>query len=205
MTEQPTVFVVDDDEAVRKGLDLLLRSIGLSVETFGSAQEFLDRYEPTRPGCLVLDVRMPGMSGLELEEKLAEKGIFLPIIIITGHGDVPMAVKALKLGAFDFLEKPFRDQVLLDCIQRAIAKDAKRRAEQSHLTTIESRISQLSRREQQVMKMVVSGKPNKIIAAELGLSQKTVEFHRAHIMKKMKVESLAELVRLVTQAEDPKR
>ncbi|MBN1437040.1 MAG: response regulator transcription factor [Sedimentisphaerales bacterium] len=190
------VFVVDDDEAVRKGISLLLKSVSIETETFGSAQEFLDAYNPGRPGCLVLDVRMPGMSGLDLQDHLAEQDIQLPIVIVTGHGDVPMAVRAVKMGAVDLIEKPFRDQVLLECVQKALQLDKELRKDAEERARIKERLSDLTPREHQIMQMVVTGKPNKVIAKELGLSQKTVEFHRAHVMAKTEAGSVAELVRL---------
>jgi len=197
---EPTVFIVDDDLAVLKGLRLLMESVRLNVETYLSAQEFLDSYDQTRPGCLVLDVRMPGISGLELQEKLRQRNINIPVIIMTGYGEIAMAVEAMKKGAMMFVEKPISDQVLLDQIQKAIAKDARIRQEQDAQKTTTSRLALLTSRERQVMNLVIAGKLNKVIARELGISQKTVEFHRSNIMKKMKVDSLAELIRLVIEA-----
>jgi len=197
---EPTVFIVDDDSAVLKGLRLLVKSLRMNVETYLSAQEFLDSYDPARPGCLVLDVRMPGISGLELQEKLRQRNINIPVIIMTGYGEVAVAVEAMKKNAMEFLEKPISGQVLLDRIQKAIAKDARIRQEQAAQKTITSRLALLTSRERQVMDLVIVGKLNKVIARELGVSQKTVEFHRSNIMKKMKVESLAELVRLVIES-----
>ncbi|MCK4792557.1 MAG: response regulator transcription factor [Desulfobacteraceae bacterium] len=197
---EPTVFIVDDDSAVLKGLRLLVKSLRMNVETYLSAQEFLDSYDPARPGCLVLDVRMPGISGLELQEKLRKRNISIPVIIMTGYGEVAVAVEAMKKGAMMFVEKPISDQVLLDQIQKAIAKDARIRQEQAAQKTITSRLALLTSREHQVMGLVIAGKLNKVIARELGVSQKTVEFHRSNIMKKMKVDSLAELVRLVIES-----
>jgi two-component system, LuxR family, response regulator FixJ len=197
---QPTVFVVDDDQAVRKSLDVLIRSVGLKVETYESAQSFLAGCDPERPGCLVLDVRMPGMSGLELQKTLKEQGIGLPVIMITGHGDVPIAVRAMKAGAVEFIEKPFSKQLLLEHIHEAIAQDARQREEQSKQSAIETRLAQLSPRERQVMELVVAGKVSKQIAAELGLSKKTVDVHRAHMMQKMGVESVAELAKQAVRA-----
>ena len=197
---EPTVFIVDDDSAVLKGLRLLVKSLRLHVETHLSAQEFLDSYDPARPGCLVLDVRMPGISGLELQEKLRQRNINIPVIIMTGYGEVAVAVEAMKKDAMEFLEKPISGQVLFDRIQKAIAKDARIRQEQAAQKTITSRLELLTSRERQVMDLVIAGKLNKVIARELGVSQKTVEFHRSNIMKKMKVESLAELVRLVIES-----
>ncbi|KPK77180.1 MAG: hypothetical protein AMJ79_04100 [Phycisphaerae bacterium SM23_30] len=200
MEAEPTVYVVDNDQAVRDGLRISIRSVGLNVETFASAQEFLDAFDPAQPGCLVLDVRMPGMSGLELQEFLYKSKINIPIIMISGHGDVPMAVQTVKMGAIDFIEKPFRDQVLLERIQKAIHKDAQIRQEQRERKTIAARLATLTTRERQVMDLVVAGKANKMIAYDLGIKQKTVEFHRARVMEKMKAESVAELVKMATKA-----
>ncbi len=196
MSREATVFIVDDDEAVRDSLGWLMKTVGLATEVFASAREFLDRYDPRRPGCLVLDIRMPGMSGLELQEKLTEDAIPLPVVVITGHGDVPLAVRALKGGAVDFIEKPFNDQVLLDAVQRAIALDAGRRQEYERNADIASRLASLTPREREVLELVVAGRANKVIAAELGVSQKTVEAHRARVMEKMEAQSLSELVRM---------
>lgn len=196
----PTVFVVDDDDAVRSSLRLLLRSVGLSATALSSAQEFLDSYDPQQPGCLVLDVRMPGMSGLELQQQLNLRGAIIPVIFITGHGDVPMAVEAMQHGAFDFLQKPFRDQDLIDRVQRALEKDAANREELRRLDVIRRRLQSLTPRERQVLQLVTSGKPNKVMAAELGVSQRTVEVHRARVMEKMQAGSLAQLVRMVMDA-----
>jgi FixJ family two-component response regulator len=193
----PIVFVVDDDEAVRSSLRLLLKSVGLVPNALGSAREFLDKYDPAQPGCLVLDVRMPEMSGLELQEQLNRQGAVIPVIFITGHGDVPMAVEAMQAGAFDFLQKPFRDQDLIDRIQRALEKDRSNRAVLAERTLIRERLESLTPREREVLTMVSSGKPNKIMAADLGVSQRTVEIHRARVMEKMGASSLAQLVRMV--------
>jgi len=197
-----TVVVVDDDEAVRSSLRLLMKSVGLAVDTHASAGEFLGAYNPAQPGCLVLDVRMPGMSGLELQEQLNLKGAIIPVIFVTGHGDVPMAVEAMQHGAFDFLQKPFRDQELLDRVQRALARDAQSRATLAAGALIRERIESLTPRERQVMQLVTQGKANKVVGAELGVSQRTVEIHRAHVMEKMHARSLAELVRMVLDTED---
>lgn len=199
---EPTVFVVDDDAAILKSLRLLLKSVKINVEVYLTAQEFLDCYDPDRLGCLVLDLRMPDMSGLQLQEKLREKNIGIPVIIVTGHGDVPVAVQAMKKGAMDFVEKPFSDEFLLERIKAAIEKDAQTRQEQAAHQSAAARLSSLTPRESQVMNLVTAGKLNKVIAAELGISQKTVEFHRAQIMKKAEVDSVAELVKLVMQAEN---
>jgi FixJ family two-component response regulator len=202
MSESETVFVVDDDAAVRDSLELLLRSMDLPVETFASGTEFLEAYRPETAGCLVLDVRMPGISGVELQEKLAALGSNLPIIFITGHGDVPMAVRALKAGAVDFIQKPFSDQDLLDKIHQALELDVRKRHEAEARHEVEARIATLTPRERQVMQLVVEGAANKIIAHRLELSQRTVEIHRAHVMRKMKVDSLARLVRVVVASSD---
>jgi two-component system response regulator FixJ len=193
----PVVFIVDDDEAVRSSLRLLLKSVGLVPSALASAREFLDKYDPAQHGCLVLDVRMPEMSGLELQEQLNLKGAVLPVIFITGHGDVPMAVEAMQAGAFDFLQKPFRDQDLIDRIQRALDKDRTNRAALNERTLIGERLQSLTPREREVLALVTSGKANKIMAADLGVSQRTVEIHRARVMEKMSAASLAQLVRMV--------
>jgi RNA polymerase sigma factor (sigma-70 family) len=190
----PTVFVVDDDAAVRESLKTLMQSVKLNVQTFSCGQDFLDDYSPQQPGCVVLDVRMPGMSGLELQEQLQRRNIHIPAIIITGHGDVPVAVSAMKSGAMDFLQKPFSQQMLLERVQEALARDAEQREESVRQEDIRSRIDSLTPQEQRVMDLVVAGKSNKQVALQLGISKKTVETHRAHVMKKMKVDSLAELV-----------
>jgi len=199
----PTVFVVDDDPAMRESLSFLVDSVGLEVECFATARDFLDRYDGRRGGCLVLDVRMPGMSGLELQERLADRGVDIPIVMITGFGDVPMAVRALKRGALDFIEKPFTDQDLLDRIHEALERDRNRRAERARKEDIAARIAKLTPREHQVMDCVLAGKPNKVIAAELTLSPKTIEVHRARMMDKMQVASLAELLQLVIGKQGP--
>ena len=194
--QPPTVFVVDDDEAVRNSLRFLLKSVGVGTRAFASAAEFLAGYQPSQPGCLVLDVRMPGMSGLELQEQLNLRGAVIPVIFITGHGDIPMAVEAMQHGAFDFLQKPFRDQDLIDRIQRALAKDAKNRAALKQHDRIRNRFETLTPREREVLALMTRGKANKVMAAELGLSQRTVEIHRARVMEKSGAGSLAELVRM---------
>ncbi|MGH8178153.1 MAG: response regulator FixJ [Steroidobacter sp.] len=196
---RPTIFIVDDDSAVRDALKLLLRSVGQAVETFGSAQEFLDAYSEDRPGCLVLDIRMPGMSGLELQQRLNEKHSILPIIFITGHGDVPMAVEAMQAGAVDFIQKPFRDQDLIDRINQALEKDSSNRAALGERNDIRRRLETLTPREREVLDLVVHGKANKVIAGDLKLSQRTVEIHRARVMEKMQASSLAHLVRMVLE------
>jgi FixJ family two-component response regulator len=198
--EAPTVFVVDDDPRVVESLQFLLGSMGLKSQTYLSADEFLHAYDPRRPGCLLLDVRMPGMSGLDLQARLREMGSTLPIIFVTAHGDVPMAVNAVKAGAIDFLEKPFRHQELLAKVQDALEEDARTRAALDDVSEIEARLGSLTPREREVMAMVVDGKANKNIARALGISQRTVEIHRARVMEKMKARSLSMLVRLVMRA-----
>src|SRR5581483_8771436 len=193
----PIVFIVDDDEAVRSSLRLLLKSVGLVPNALASAREFLEKYDPAQPGCLVLDVRMPEMSGLELQEQLNRQGAVIPVIFITGHGDVPMAVEAMQAGAFDFLQKPFRDQDLIDRIQKALEKDHSNRAALTERNLIRTRLESLTAREREVLSMVTSGKANKIMASDLGVSQRTVEIHRARVMEKMGATSLAQLVRMV--------
>lgn len=191
------VFIVDDDPAMRDSMSFLVGSVGMVVETFPSAQAFLDAYDPERPGCLVLDVRMPGMSGLELQEFLSERGIRAPVVMVTGYGDVPMAVRALKGGAVDFLEKPFTDQEFLETINEAIARDFRQREKDAELAKVKERIARLTPREREVMDLVLDGKPNKTIATELGLSPKTVEVHRSRVMAKMQCSSLAALLQSV--------
>jgi FixJ family two-component response regulator len=192
----PTVFIVDDDEAVRGSLRLLIKSVGLLATALGSAREFLEVYDPAQPGCLILDVRMPQMSGLELQDQLNRQGAVIPVIFITGHGDVPMAVEAMQAGAFDFLQKPFRDQDLVDCIQTALAKDRTNRAMLSERSVIRERLKSLTPREREVLKLVCTGAANKAMAAQLSLSQRTVEIHRARVMEKMGATSIAQLVRM---------
>jgi two-component system, LuxR family, response regulator FixJ len=196
-----TIFVVDDDEGVRNSLRFLLKSVGLTTRTLASASEFLETYKPNQPGCLVLDVRMPGMSGLELQQQLNLRGATIPVIFITGHGDIPMAVEAMQHGAFDFLQKPFRDQDLIDRIQRALERDVRNRSALAQHARIRERLESLTPREQEVLHLMVAGKPNKVMAAELGVSQRTVEIHRARVMEKSGANSLAQLVRMVMDAE----
>jgi len=198
--DNPVVFVVDDDEAICESLRLLIADIGLEVRTFTSARQFLEEYDPSHPGCLVLDVRMSGISGLELQARLNEMGVHIPTIIITGHADVPMAVEAMKAGATDFIEKPFRDQVLLDSIQKAVDLDLRVRRQRQEHQDIQSRIQLLTQREREVMDRLVAGKSHKNIAFDLGISQKTVDFHRANILDKIGVGSVVELVRLTQKA-----
>jgi FixJ family two-component response regulator len=195
MNNEPTVFIVDDDNEVREAIALLMDSVGLPNETFDSAWTYLARFEPARPGCLILDVRMRQMSGLELQERLAEEPIHPPVIIITGHGDVPMAVRAVKNGAVDFIEKPFNDQSLLDAVHRAIEIDAEQRGHALEIASVQERMERLTKREREVLDQIVAGKRNKVIAADLGISQSTVEAHRAKVMEKLEVRSLSELMR----------
>lgn len=200
MSTKATVFVVDDDQAMRNSLKWLIESVGMSVEVFGSADEFIRSYYPGRAGCLLLDVRMPGMSGLELQEYFVEQQIRIPVIIITGHGDVPMAVRAMKVGAVDFIEKPFNDELLLDSIRNALIIDVEQRSLQAERSEIAARLAELTPREHQVMEMVTDGRANKEIALALGVSAKTVEAHRARVMEKMQASSLADLVKMAIAA-----
>jgi FixJ family two-component response regulator len=190
------VFVVDDDAPMRESLKNLIRSVGLRVELFASAQEFLLSKRPDLPGCLVLDVRMPGLSGLDLQKRTGDAGIEIPIVFITGHGDIPMSVRAMKAGAVEFLTKPFRDQDLLDAIQQALERDRKARDQRAALKELRSRFASLTSREREVMKRVVAGLLNKQIGAELGTSEATVKIHRHQVMEKMEACSLPELVRM---------
>lgn len=196
MKGEPVVFVVDDDQAMRSSLEWLIESVGMKVETYASAGVFLDNYYPGRAGCLLLDVRMPGMSGLELQSYLAREEIRIPVIIITGHGDVGMAVKAMKAGAVDFIEKPFHDDALLASIETALQYDKRQRELQAQRAEIAARLAELTPREHEVMAMVTEGASNKDIASALGVSAKTVEAHRARVMDKMRADSLADLVRM---------
>ncbi len=193
----PTVMVVDDDAAVRSAMRSLLKSVGLNSALFASAQEFLASYQPAQVGCLVLDIRMPGMSGLELQQQLNLRGAVIPVIFMTGHGDVPMAVEAMQHGAFDFLQKPFRAQDLLDRIQRAIEKDQKLRKSLGEHARIRKHLDSLTPREREVLELMTQGKQNKVIAQELDVSPRTIEIHRARVMEKMEAQSVAELVRMM--------
>lgn len=200
-SSEATVFIVDDDEAVRDSLGLLLRSVGYRARCYPGARDFLKAFDPRDYGCLVLDIRMPGMTGLELQKHLAEIGCNIPIVFITGHGDIPMAVEAVRQGAVDFLQKPFQDQELVDRINDAIKQAADQRDGELERLQILDRIASLTAREKQVMGEVVLGKANKVIAGDLGVSQRTVEIHRARVMEKMQANSLAHLVRMVMVAE----
>ena len=199
MTRPATVHVVDDDDAVRSSLRLLLKSVGLPTVAHASAHEFLAAWDADQPGCLVLDVRMPGMSVIELQAELNQRGAIIPVIFISGHGDIPMAVEAIQHGAFDFLQKPFRDQDLIDRVQRALASDADHRQLLQQRETLRQRYDSLTPREQEVLQLVTQGKANKVMAGDLGVSQRTVEIHRARVMEKMGAQSLAQLVRMVLE------
>jgi FixJ family two-component response regulator len=190
------VFIIDDDPLYRESSERLVRSVGFSVQSFESASDFLASRRPDVPSCLILDVRLPGLSGLDLQQELAEAGVHIPIIFVTGYGDIPMSVQAMKAGAVEFLEKPFRDQVLLDAIRQAIAVDRTARQQQARNAELRRRYDSLTPREREVFKCVVSGMLNKQIADELRATERTIKFHRGHLMLKMQVNSLAELVRL---------
>lgn len=190
------VFVVDDDASMRDAISRLLNAVGLTVQTFASARAFLDRRLPDVPGCLVLDVRLPGLSGLDLQREMVERGIHIPVVFITGHGDIRMSVQAMKAGAVEFLTKPFRDQDLLDAVSSGIQLDRKERDERAELSELRDCVGQLTQREQEVMSLVVSGLLNKQIALQLGTSEKTIKIHRSQVMRKMRASSLADLVRM---------
>lgn len=200
-TGSATVFVVDDDDAVRDSLGLLMKSAGMQAEAYESAESFLAAFDPARFGCLVLDIRMPGMSGIELQRELNQRGSALPIIFITAHGDIPMAVDAVREGALDFVQKPFDDTELVAKVQRALTDSMERYEEEMERVEIRHREASLTSREREVMEQVVEGKANKVIASDLGVSQRTVEIHRARVMEKMQAGSLAQLVRMVLVAQ----
>ena len=201
----PLVYIVDDDSGVRSSIRILLKSVGINATSFASAKEFLNSYDHSQPGCLVLDVRMPGMSGMDLQLELNRLGAVLPVLFITGHGDVPMAVEAMQQGAFDFLQKPFRDQDLIQRIQRALQLDESHRAALRQTDAIRMRLGSLTPREREVLDLLADGKQNKVMAAELGLSQRTVEIHRANIMHKMQAHSIAQLVRMLLDGRTTER
>jgi FixJ family two-component response regulator len=200
--DKPVVFVIDDSPSVRDALDSLIRSVHLKVQSFGSTEEFLLFKRPDAPGCIVLDVRLPGLSGLDFHREMTKSNIDLPVIFITGHGDVPMSVRAIKAGAIEFLPKPFRDQDLLDAINLGIERDRSRRQASAIVAVLRDNFASLTARERQVMLQVASGRPNKQIAGELKLSEVTVKVHRRHVMRKMKAKSLADLVRMADKLSD---
>ncbi len=200
---QPTIYVVDDDDGMRRALDTLLSTVGYKTAVFSRPSEFLSQFKPEAHSCLVLDIRMPEMSGLEVQQQLNRRGSMLPVIFITGHGDVPMAVQAMKEGAFEFIQKPFRDQDLLDRINHALKQDADNRTNAARRSEVQHRLESLTPREKQVMNFIVDGSANKVIAIDLGLSERTVEIHRAKVMEKMGARSVAHLVKLhLTLADD---
>jgi FixJ family two-component response regulator len=206
MTEaKPIVFVVDDDQSVRRSTERLLRAAGLEVQTFTSAREFQSVPRPAGPACLILDVRMPGLSGMELQRELAQAGIRIPIIFITGHGDIPMSVRAIKAGAVEFLTKPFRSRSLLEAVQAALQRDRGTLQEQADMQDLRARSAELTPREREVMTLITAGLLNKQAAGELATTERTIKFHRAHIMRKMRAESLADLVRMAERLGSPGR
>jgi len=200
MTHRGTVHIVDDDPSIQRSLRRLLESVGLNSECYSSAQDFIERRNADAPGCLLLDVRMPGLSGLELQDHLRSKACMLPIIFLTGCGDVPMTARAMKAGAVDFLQKPFNEQELLEAIERALARNCQMRQEQAERRKVQMRLRLLTPREQEVLERVVAGKTNKEIAAEFGITEKTIKVHRARVMEKMQADSLAQLVVLAQVA-----
>jgi FixJ family two-component response regulator len=198
-SEAGQVFIVDDEEAVRDSIALLLRSVGIRSRTFGDAREFLDSYQPTERGCLVLDIRMPRMGGMEVQQELNRRGWGIPVIFVTGHGDVPMAVEAMRAGAVDFLQKPFKDDELIRRVQKALEQDARLREQLSSVGQVRGRFDSLTPRERDIAERLADGAANKAIAIDLGLSERTVELHRAHVMQKMGARGLAQLVQMVLQ------
>jgi RNA polymerase sigma factor (sigma-70 family) len=203
MTRASVVFVVDDDPSVRSSLKFLLSSVGLQVESFESAETFLQRKPPDAPSCLVLDVRLRGLSGLDFQHELAARNIRIPIVFVTGHGDIPMSVRAMKAGAIEFLTKPYRDQDLLDAVRIALEQDRARREQERDLTDLQQRFDSLTPREQEVISMVVSGMLNKQIAGELGTAENTVKVHRSRAMEKMNAQSFADLIRMIEKLKGP--
>jgi FixJ family two-component response regulator len=197
---EPSVYVVDDDVSVRTALARLLKSVGITVKTFSSAQEFLGQATPGESGCLIVDLRMPGMSGLDLQDQLSSRQLSLPVIFLTGYGTVPASVRAMKAGAVDFLEKPVDDQTLLDAVLKALERDRLARLEQAEMQAIQQRLASLTPREHEVLTFIISGRLNKHVAVELGTTEKTIKVHRARILEKMQCASLAELVRLAEKA-----
>ena len=202
MTVEATVYLVEDDDAVRDSLQMVLESVGHKVASYSRGDTFLEAYTPEMAGCMVLDIRMPGMNGMELQRQLNARNSILPIIFVTGHGDVPMAVDAMQRGAVDFVQKPYREEELLGKIQQAITADAENRADLEEKDKIRAKLADLTPRETQVMELMIEGKANKVIAYDLDISQRTVEIHRARVMEKMGVRSLAHLVRMVMAAEE---
>jgi len=203
MTAAPVVFVVDDDASVRSSLKFLLSTVGLQAETLDSADSFLHKKRPDVPSCLVLDVRLPGLSGLDFQRELAARNICIPIVFLTGHGDIPMSVRAMKAGAVEFLTKPFRDQDLLDAVRVALDRDRARREQETEMADLRRRFDSLTSREQEVVSMVVAGMLNKQIAAELGTAESTVKVQRSRAMEKMKAESLADLIKMIQKVQPP--
>jgi two-component system, LuxR family, response regulator FixJ len=200
MADEATIFVVDDDQGCRDSLAALLRASGMRVQTYSSAQAFLEAYEPSRLGCLLLDVRMPGISGLDLQERLAARGAKLPIILMTAYGDVPTAVKAMQAGAINFIEKPIREEALLESLRRALQQGERLHKEREYVGRVRALIDRLTPREREVLRMLVAGKANKVIAAELGISERTVEIHRQRVRKKLEARSLSQMVRMALVA-----